>query len=52
MKGFENLCEIYDEGSFMAKCGLWHRMGSISVVVPHGENKRHDEIGKDKMLYK
>ena len=52
MKGFENRCEIYDEGSFMAQRGLWHRMGSISVAVPHGENKWHDEIGKDKVLYK
>ena len=52
MKGFDNIYEIYYEGSFMAQCGLWHRMGSISVAVPHGENKRHDEIGKDKMLYK
>ena len=46
MKGFENLCEICDEGSFMmAQCGLWHRMGS--VIVADGENKQHDEIGKD-----
>ena len=51
-KGFENLCEICHEGSFMAQCGLWYRMENHMVAVSNGENKGHDEIGKDKILCK
>ena len=29
---FERLCGLHDEGTFMAQCGLWHKMEKKRVV--------------------
>ena len=51
-KEFERLCKVYDERTFMAQCGLWHRMEKKILALQNGEGKVHDEISEAKMLHK
>lgn len=48
----ERRCEIYDEGPFMAQCGMWHRMEKNISSMQNGENEGCDELNEAKMLYK
>ena len=38
---FEGMCEVYDEGTFMAQCDTWHRVQEV-----------RDEVDEAVMLYR
>ena len=50
-KEFESRSEVYEEGTVMAQCGLWHRMEKKIIAVQNGEQKEHDEINDTKMRH-
>ena len=48
--GFQSLCDFHDEGTFMARCGLWHKMDKKLVDILNGGPDLLDEISDAKML--
>ena len=50
-KDFERICELYAEGAFMSKCGLWQRMEKKLVALDKRENReRQDEQSEAEIL--
>ena len=45
---FQSLCDLHDEGTFMAQCGLWHKMDKKLVDIRNGGPDLIDEIGDAK----
>ena len=43
---FQLLCDLHDEGTFMAQCRLWHIMEKKLVVIQDGGPDLFDEINK------
>ena len=48
---FQNLCDLHDEGIFMAHCGPWHKMEKKLVDIPNGGPDLLCEIRETKMMH-
>ena len=45
---FQSLCDLHDEGTFMAQCGPWHKMDKKLVDIQNGGLDLMDEIRDSK----
>ena len=41
------MCEVYDEGTFVAQCGTWHRLQEVRDE----DGGIHDGVDEAVMLY-
>ena len=41
---FQSLCDLQEEGNFMAQCGLWKTMGKKLVDIQNGGPDLFDEV--------
>ena len=41
---FQSLCDLNDAGTFLAKCGQWHKMDKKFVDIQNGVLDLFDEI--------
>ena len=48
---FQSLCDLYDEGTFVAQCGRWHKTKKKLVDIQNGGPDLFDGIGEAKMLH-
>ena len=48
---FQSLCDLHDEGTFMAQCGRVHKMEKNLVDVQNGGPDLFDEINEAKMFH-
>ena len=49
---FQSLCNLHDEGTFMAKCGQWLKTEKTLVEIQNGGPDLFDEISEATMLHK
>ena len=45
-----SLCDVHEEGSFMAQCGFWHRMEKKTISLHNSESEGYDEGSEAEML--
>ena len=48
---FQSLCDLHDEGTFMAQSGLWNKTENKLVDIQNGAPDLFDDIGEAKMLH-
>ena len=48
---FQSLCDLHDDGTFMAQCGLWRKMENKLVDIQIWVPDLFDEISESKMLH-
>ena len=51
MSEFQSLCDLHDEGAFMAWRGRWHKMENKSTDIQNGGADLFDEISEAKILH-
>ena len=51
MGEFQNLCDLHDEGTFMAQRGLWHKMQKKFVNKKNGGLSLLNEIREAKIVH-
>ena len=49
---FQSLCDVHDEGTFMAQCGLWHKMETKLVEIQNGGPDFFADMCEATMLHK
>ena len=49
---FQSLCYLHKEGTFMAQCGLWHKMDKKLVDIQNGGPDLFDELREAKLLHR
>ena len=45
---FDRMCEVYDEGTFMAQCDTWHRLQEVWDE----DGGMHDEVDAAVLLHR
>ena len=45
---FQRKCEVFDEDTFMAKCGTWHRLHEVRIE----DGGMHDGVSAAVMLHR
>ena len=51
MGEFQNLCDLHDEGTFIAQRGLWHKMQKKLVNIQNGGLSLLNEIREAKIMH-
>ena len=44
---FDRMCEVYDEGTFVAQCCTWHRLQEVRTK----DGGMHDEVDAAVLLH-